>query len=156
MWIIFGLFLGIAFVGAGIYFDNDIRRKIDSYRTFIEFISFDLLKHYTLFRCRSFLSRLFNIGHLEFNGGVYELTFYAGVSRYKIRFPKKRGVRNITCILDEDENDITPEFFELLGPGNNFYNVKDVTPRFLGYSGVYIENRQGARVWFDADNVINL
>ena len=92
------------------------------------------------------------------SSNYYNLTYFNGNRRYKIRFPKQRGPLNIVRITTNlflKEIDITSEILELLGPGHNFYGIP-TSPNLLGYTNLMVEYLNDKKRMYIGDEIIKL
>ena len=67
------------------------------------------LTDFIMFELRLKVSQKLGTGLLKSVGKTYELTYYDGDRMYKIRFPKNRGVRQISQVETPSGKDITKE-----------------------------------------------
>jgi hypothetical protein len=65
----------------------------------------------------------------------YDITYYDGVKKYIVHFPKKRGACKISKIYDQDGNDVTPIVLTYMGPSHNFHGIP-TSPEMLGYESL--------------------
>lgn len=106
---------------------------------------------------KQILADYFSNGYLRpLKEGKYELTYYHAGEKFRIRFSRRRGVRNITNVFDVKNMDVTREFFEYMGPGLNFYGIP-TTPRLLGWEyGLFVHYRSGVIKLYQPDEYISL
>lgn len=120
-------------------------------------VSRNTLFEFILFRTRMWAARHLENGHLTTaDRGVYDLVYYDGDRRFRIRFPKNRGVRQIIHVTTRDNSDVTNRFLELLGPGRNFHGIP-TTPALLGWNeGLKVQYRNGTEIEYSSIETIQL
>lgn len=120
-------------------------------------VSRDTLFEFVLFKARVWATQYFENGHLEsVERGVYDLVYYDGDRRFHVRFPKRRGVRQIVKATTPNDEDVTGQLIAFLGPGHNFHGIP-TTPRLLGWTeGIKIQYRNGTEVEYSSDETIQL
>jgi hypothetical protein len=116
----------------------------------------EILKEFIIFKLRLSASYYLKTGLLKSDGKQYELVYYNGDVKYKIRFSKNRGVRQICHIETHVRVNVTSEILELMGPGLNFYGIPS-TPSLLGWNeGLFIKYRNGQEIFYNTNEVIKL
>ena len=119
-------------------------------------ISTKLLTDFGLFKLRLFVSKYFELGLLTSSKGKYTLIYYDGDTKYKIVFPKNRGVRQINYVETSDGEEITEQIIETMGPGHNFHGIP-TSPQLLGLeSGIRVYYRNGDPVFYEPSEIISL
>lgn len=119
-------------------------------------ITTNIISEFLTFRIRSYLSEKLESGHLSKGGNrIGDLVYYDVDRKFRVRFPKQRGVRQIINVTCENGEDITPYIFEVLGPGNNFHGIP-TTPKILGYDFLSVRYRNGDEIDFRDDEIILL
>lgn len=128
---------------------------------FIRFIS-DFFYDYTLListiytylicKLRSWVHYKCGVYLKSMGSDLYELEFWHESKKYKMRFPKSRGPRRIIKVLSNN-NDVTQEVFQYIGPSNNFYGIK-TTPKMLGYDRLNVYYRSNVQAIYDNEDVI--
>lgn len=99
------------------------------------------------FNFKSKITHYLDVGKLESTKHKYTLTYTHGTKTYKHVFPKKRGPQPIIK-AESDGKDVTSEFLEYLGPGNNFHGSKP-TPDLLGFEkGLTLTIKNGEQLYY--------
>jgi len=130
----------------------------ENVRGFIRILNYANIKDLVVFKLRGYFSRKFELGLCVSSPNYYDLTYFNGNRRYKIRFPKQRGPLNIVCVttnLSLEEIDITSEILELLGPGHNFYGIP-TSPNLLGYPNLMVMYVNDKKRMYIGDEIIKL
>jgi len=94
-------------------------------------LTLKMLYEYALLYIRHFSSYYLEVGYIEIQNNKFNLVFYSGSQKYRMVFPKKK--RQISYVKNDNDEDISDNFFEYLGPGNNFYSIK-TTPEMLSWN----------------------
>lgn len=106
--------------------------------------TFEMFCNYIVFQIRHLSSYYLEIGYMECRDSVFDLVYYSGSQKYRLVFPKQK--RNISYAYDNEGKDISKEFFELLGPGNNFYSIP-TTPEMLSWkTPITVGYKKGAKI----------
>ena len=129
---------------------------VHNYRTGA--ITKQTLAEFALFKARLWATRTLESGLLTADKRSYELIYYDGDRRFRVRFPKNRSIRQIVKVSTgaDFNTDITSEFWEVLGPGHNFHGILS-TPALLGWpGGLKVRYRNGVECIYSSDDVINL
>ena len=130
------------------------KELLHNYRTGV--VTRQTLIDFVLFRIRMWTTQYFENGYIIYQDRVFDMVYYNGDRRFRIRFPKQRGVRQIIHVQTNTGKNVTDEILELLGPGHNFHNIPS-TPRLLGWSdGLKIQYRNGTQVLYTSDEEIRL
>lgn len=107
------------------------------------------------FKARNYLSRRFEIGWLVYDGrGFYDLSYFEGVTPYKVRFPRKRGPRSFSSSTS-GEKDVTGDILTFAGPSHNFHGIP-TTPKLLGLDSLTLVFSEDRSITFEKDEVIRL
>jgi len=119
-------------------------------------VTFRTLVDFGLFKIRLWVIHHLETGLLKSSKEKYELVYYHGSGRYKIKFPKNRGVRQISQVETRLGQNVTSEILELMGPGCNFHGIPS-TPKLLGWDdGLYVKYRSGEEVFYESTDAIKL
>lgn len=115
---------------------------------------FSIVLEYIKVNVRIKILNLFQSGVLVKNkeNSFIDLIYHDGYEVYVARFPKKRGPRSFTNIMDTNGVDVTSHVSIFLGPNNNFHGIK-TTPAMLGFEGLTFE-KNGASKFFSKDEEI--
>jgi hypothetical protein len=129
------------------------KEKLRMCREIYKYLSWANLVDFIVFNARSFAARKLETGLLVKKQDIYEITFFDGPLKYKIRFKKVRGPSKICKILDSDINDVTEVIRCYAGPSHDFYKIP-TTPGMLGYDGLIFHTILGRKYEFDKDEII--
>lgn len=118
----------------------------------IAFTFFDYLKLKAKKKLLHYLEHTVSV-----ENGITVVSYTQGERKYKICFPRRRGVKKICKVFTlEDKKDVTEEFMEYLGPGNNFHSIP-TTPQLLGWDcGLVIQYTNGKELEFSSHEKILL
>lgn len=106
--------------------------------------TFDMFCNYIVFQVRHLSSYYLEIGYMEYKDNNFDLVYYSGSQKYRLVFPKQK--RNISYAYDMNGNDISKEFLEFLGPGNNFYSIP-TTPEMLSWkTPITVGYKKGTKI----------
>lgn len=117
-------------------------------------ISVDTVKDYAVYRFREWCIRNLECGHVTSYPKFYDMVYYDGDRKYRIRFPKKLGLRQITRVT-HNEKDVTNLIIEFLGPSRNFHGIP-TSPDLLGWSSLKVKYRNGVERTYDSTDIISL
>nr|QBK86475.1 MAG: uncharacterized protein LCMAC102_02700 [Marseillevirus LCMAC102] len=108
-------------------------------------------------KIRIFTMQKIGYGLLSLQNDSYDLTYYDGDCKYRIKFNKNRRVRQIAYVVSiKDNKNITKDILELLGPSHDFHGIP-TTPKLLGYpDGLNIYYRNDIDIRYDSDKIIQL
>lgn len=84
--------------------------------------------------------------------GVYTLTYYDGLQKYVVVFPRIRGPSKISIVMSNGVT-VTDEIRKFGGPSFNFHGIP-TTPRMLGYDNLTFYYRFGNSSTFESDDLI--
>ncbi len=120
-------------------------------------ISTQMIFDFVVLKIRILTMQKLGYGLLSLQDNSYNLTYYDGDCKYRIRFNKIRGVRQIVYVESiKDNKNITKDILELLGPSHNFHGIP-TTSKLLGYpDGLKIQYRNGTSLSYNSDNIIQL
>jgi hypothetical protein len=152
--------LSFCIIGIVSLFRNEIWNKYYSTKKTIQMINLgdvlQTLKEFALFKIRITSSYYLETGFIKSDGKEYEIVYYNGDIRYKIRFSKNRGVKQIYNVETHLGVNVTSEILELMGPGLNFYGIL-TTPSILGWKdGLLFKYRNGQEVFYNTNDIIKL
>ena len=138
------------------------QRKISIFREIFRnyrlgLISRQMIIDFILFKIRMWTTQKLENGLLTLRDDSHNLIYYSGDRRYCIRFPKNRGVRQITRVTTlADAQNITDEIQQLMGPGHNFHGIP-TSPKLLGYpQGLKVKYRSGIEITYRGSTTIDL
>ena len=87
------------------------------------------------------------------------ITYFDGMKKFTVLFPKKRCVNNIYYIAGFDKNNIhcsiTTKILKLAGPFLNFHGI-ETTPKMLGFNNIIITYIDSKTIKFSEDEKIQL
>jgi hypothetical protein len=114
------------------------------------------IKDFIIFKLRTTAAYYLETGFIKSDGKEYEIVYYNGDIRYKIRFLKRRGVKQIHDVETKLGVNVTSEILELMGPGLNFYEIP-TTPLILGWKeGLLFKYRNGQELFYNTNDIIKL
>lgn len=85
---------------------------------------------------------------------TYELTYVLGNRKFRYQFKPVLGPSPVLLVTDGDEEDVTTELKELMGPMYNWHGTAAVTPDLLGYSSLCFELSTGQENIYNGHDVI--
>ncbi len=119
-------------------------------------LSWGTLLDFLLFKIRMLSTQYLENGLLKIYKKNYNLTYYDGDIKYHIRFPKKRGVRQIVYVSTHDAKNVTDKIITFMGPGHNFHGIP-TNPKLLGFeNGLYVKYRNGLEIFYRGNDEILL
>lgn len=118
-------------------------------------ISLKSILEYIIHKFRLKFSQILECGHVESHDDFYDITYYVSSRKYRIRFPKKHGLRQILSVKSLHGEDLTEKTIEFMGPSKNFHGIP-TTPNLMGHEGLIIKYRNGKIVNVRDDDVILL
>lgn len=92
---------------------------------------------------------------IEMHHKYYVINYPYGIKWYKIIVPRNRSPCIIDTIHDENDNNITNDILQYMGPCHNFHG-KEMTPNLLGYSELHIINIYGEKVVYKNNDIIDI
>lgn len=121
--------------------------------------NFNFAREIFIIKLRNYLSNKFEIGLItRYRGNYYDLTYFDGMNRYIVRFPKVRGgcpfVKVTTQKDDAKEIDVTHSIVSFAGPSSNFHGIQ-ICPKFLGYESLTFTLKDGeVKTFLCNDNIM--
>jgi len=79
---------------------------------------------------------------VKINKNTYEITYIVEGKMYKLVTHVKRGPAPILQIISDEENDVTRQILQYLGPDYNCCS-NDLEPSFFGYNTLFFEFGDG-------------
>src|SRR5690242_13174803 len=112
-------------------------------------------KDYAVYRFRDWCIKNLDCGRVESYPKFYDMVYHDGDRKYKIRFPKKSGLRQIVNVTSHNGEDITHDILEYLGPSRNFHGIP-TSPELLGYKTLRVVYRNGKETVYNSTDIISL
>lgn len=116
------------------------------------------LTEFILFHIRIRTAQYLENGHVTYlqDKRTFDIVYYEGDRKCRIRFPKNRGVRQIVYAENSLGKDVTSIVLEFLGPGHNFHGIP-TSPKLLGWEdGLVIQYRNGTKIKYEPNDEIRL
>jgi hypothetical protein len=85
----------------------------------------------------------------------HEVCYYIGMRRYKLHLNTRSLPSTVIQITDENEDNVTEDVMEYMGPRHDFHNIK-YSPSDLGYQSLDFYMIDGETKTFSEKETINL
>ena len=137
----------------GFFFKNRLLKLLGSKREKKVRFCFIALK-LVIFAIYIKICQICNKSLKKIDKNTYELTYILGHRKFRYQFKPVPGPCPVLLVTDGDEEDVTAEIKELMGPMYNWRGIAAVTPDLIGYSSLNFELSTGEENIYNQHDVI--